>query len=187
MTYDHISGFPQFIFQTQAAVPAPPQGSYLNEAPMMLMNNAPVGVPETTLRGFSPGTQLAGASAHYTKASPSASESSTGTCPYPACSNGTWGRKQELERHVLTHLPNHIYCPHRRCGWTGSRRYALKEHYEKKHPDGPVLPSQEAFIIYDAKLLAKRVVNGEITLVEAIDEAQTLVRKKTAAHAKHFV
>jgi hypothetical protein len=136
----------------------------------MPTSSTPVVVPETTSPEFSLGTQPAGDSAPYTESSPA--------CPDPTCnSDRTWGRQQELERHVLKHLPHHICCPHSNCLWRGSRRYALVEHYKKKHPDDTA-PLPEVFIIYDAQLLAKRLVNGEITMAEATDEAHASIQKK---------
>jgi hypothetical protein len=148
------------------------------QAATMQINNAPAVVPEAISPGLSLGTQPAGTPILYTEAPANLPQSTIGPCPDPTCnSNQTWSRKQELERHVLRHLPLHIYCPDPSCGWRGSRRYALLEHYTKKHPEEKE-PAPEAFTIYDAKLLAKRLVNGEITMASAINEADTLVRKK---------
>lgn len=147
----------------------------------MLINSAPVVIPEATSQVLSPGTQPAGTPNLYTEASPNSSQSTIGPCPDTRCkSNQIWGRQQELERHVLRHLPHHICCPYPYCGWRGNRRYALMEHYKKKHPECKALDhgAPDAFTIYDAKPLAKRLVNREITMASAINEAETLVRKR---------
>ena len=152
--------------------------SYVQVTLSMPTSGAPLVVPETTSPGVSLGTQPAGNSAPYTESSPSVSQSTTEVaCPDPTCSSDRWGRQQELERHVLKHLPPHICCPQSNCFWRGSRRYALVDHYKKKHPEDTV-PPPEVFIIYDAKLLAKRLVNGEITMAEATDEAEASIRKR---------
>jgi len=176
MTHDYRSLYPQLTqldwqWQAPAAVPAQPQGSHINEVtPSMPVSSAPVVLLETTSPVF--GTQPADDSAPYTESSSSVPQSTTGACPDPTClSDRTWGRQQELERHVLKHLPPHIYCPHSDCFWRGSRRYALAEHYERKHPEDTV-PPPEMSTIYDAKPLAKRLVNREITMAEATDEAR---------------
>lgn len=151
-------------------------------APSTFMSNAPMVIPEAASPVFSQGTPPAGAPPSYAECSPNESQSTTGVCPDPTCkSDRSWGRKQELERHVLKHLPHHIGCPHPNCSWTGSRRYALKEHYKRKHMQDqvPDLGRPEAFTIYNAKLLAKRLVNGEITLPEAIKEAVASVPEMT--------
>jgi hypothetical protein len=150
------------------------------QAATMQINNAPAVVPEATSPGLSLGTQPAGTSTLCTEAPPNLPQSTIGPCPYPTCNPlQTWGRRQELERHVLRHLPHHICCPYPSCGWSGSRHYPFVEHYKKKHlkveaPDSDV---PEA-LTYNAKPLAKRLVNGEITMAAAIKEADTLVRKK---------
>ena len=140
----------------------------------MFISDAPVVVPEIPSPVFSLGTPPASAPPSYTESSPNGSQSTTGPCPDPTCkSKRSWGRKQELERHVLKHLPHYICCPHPSCFWSGSRRCAFKHHYKRKHMKGqpPDLCTPEASTIYNAKPLAKRLVNGEITLAEAINEA----------------
>jgi hypothetical protein len=115
----------------------------------MLINGTPVVLPEATSLELSPGTQPAGTPTLCMEASPSASQSATGPCPDPTCNpNQTWCRKQELERHVLRHLPHHLYCPHPSCGWRGSRRYALTEHYKRKHPEEQALGLWRARGVY---------------------------------------
>lgn len=146
----------------------------------MLINSYSVVVPEATAHGLSLGAQPGGTPTLYMEASPSPSQPMIGPCPDPTCNsaNQNWSRKQELERHVLRHLPHHIYCPH--CSWTGSRRYTFMEHYQRKHPNEktPDFGAPEEFTIYDAKVLAKRLVNKEITMATARDEANALMRKK---------
>lgn len=158
---------------------APPQGSYyINEVPPTVTGGATVVVPETTPQEDTQGAQPAGMAP---------TQSTTGTCPYPACTlTLSCGRHQELERHVLKHLPPHICCPHPCCRWRGSRRYALMDHWKKKHPhdEVPDPRSPDAFIIYDAKRLAKRLVSREITLAQAVDEADASVRNKAVELGK---
>ena len=147
----------------------------------MLIDNSSAVVPEATTHGLSLGAQPAGTPNLYMEDSPNTSQPMTGPCPEPTCnSNQNWGRKQELERHVLRHLPHHIFCPHPRCSWTGSRRYTFMEHFKKKHPNDktPDCGAPEEFTIYDAKLLAKRLVDGEITMASAVNEAETLMRRR---------
>jgi len=59
------------------------------------------------------------------------------------------------------------------------------EHWDKKHPNGEALdPDSDGFIIFDAKQMAKRLVNKEVTLEQAIDEADAAVRAKAVELAK---
>ncbi|KAI9513135.1 hypothetical protein F5148DRAFT_470292 [Russula earlei] len=97
-------------------------------------------------------------------------------CPFSNCQRRC-GRPQDLERHVLQHLPHCIYCPQPDCQWTGTRRYTLRVHLETKH-DGAPLPEQETFTIYDAKGLVKQLMNKDITVALVEYEARSLFQKK---------
>ena len=55
------------------------------------------------------------------------------------------------------------------------------KHREEQAPD-PDLP--EAFTIYDAKSLVQRLINKEVTLEQAKDEADALVREKAVELGK---
>ena len=50
------------------------------------------------------------------------------------------------------------------------------EHYKKKHPEDTP-PPPEVFTLYDAKLLAERLIDREITMADATDEADASIRK----------
>lgn len=180
-----ISPSPQLLNWDGQAI-APPHGSHVNEVAPTPTRSATVPVPETTLPGFSTGTQPPSAPALGTEAPPEESQSTTGTCPDPSCAYVSCGRLQELERHVLKHLPHYIYCPRPDCNWRGNRRYSLMDHYKKQHPVGEVLDrdSPDAFTIYDGKRLAKRLVNREVTLKQAIGEADAFVRTKAGELGK---
>ncbi|KAI9508859.1 hypothetical protein F5148DRAFT_830899 [Russula earlei] len=95
------------------------------------------------------------------------------TCPFPACLQRC-GRPQELERHIRKHLPRCMFCDQPKCNWTGSRRYALMNHFKKKHACVPI-PGQdfEKFIIYDAKRLVKQLLNEEISVERAMSRARS--------------
>ncbi|KAH9179353.1 hypothetical protein EDB89DRAFT_797858 [Lactarius sanguifluus] len=184
LTNDFDSIEPQLLNWDGQAI-APPHGSHVNEVAPTPIRSATVPVPENAPPGFSTGTQPAGAPALGTEAPPEESRSRTGTCPDPACTHVNCGRLQELERHVLKHLPHYIYCPHPDCNWRGNRRYFLVDHYKKQH--GEVLDHPDAFTIYDGKRLAKRLVNREVTLEQATDEAEALVRTKAVELGKGAV
>jgi len=92
------------------------------------------------------------------------------TCPFPEC-EAKCGRFQEQERHICErHLPPHVYCEQPGCDWTGNRRYVLQSHLKRNHP-GISMSKLEAFMIYDAKSLAKQLRNKEISVEEAVHEA----------------
>jgi hypothetical protein len=106
----------------------------------------------------------------------------TETCPFPKC-RVRCGRPQELERHILQHLPYYIYCEQPGCNWTGNRLYALRIHLADKHLGVPV-PELELFMIYDAKGLVKRLLNEEINVEQAVGEARSLFHKKAVQLGK---
>ena len=107
----------------------------------------------------------------------------TATCPLPEC-KPTCGRLQELERHLRElHLPHDIYCQELDCDWTGNRRYALQTHLTGKHPGG-LMPTQEASMIYDSRSLAKRLLNEEISVEQALHEANSLFEEKANSVGK---
>jgi hypothetical protein len=122
------------------------------------------------------------------KSGPKEPPSAQAICPFPKCANRRrrkYGRLQELNRHVRQHLPNHLRCPQKGCNWTGNRRYALRNHIEKKHQGVPLAEhaaeqehEQEGFVIYDAKTLAKQLLNEEIGVDWAVCEARSLFQIK---------
>jgi len=93
-------------------------------------------------------------------------------CPFPHCTKES-RRSQELERHILWHLPDWISCTQLFCNWTGYRRDLLLGHLRKEHQDVPVLEySLEGGEIYDAKRLAKQLRKKKITVEQAELEAR---------------
>ncbi|KAH9969158.1 hypothetical protein BC827DRAFT_318907 [Russula dissimulans] len=94
----------------------------------------------------------------------------TDTCPFSKCRR-RFTRRQETERHALRHLPRFLFCNRPGCDWTGSRRYALRDHLKKKHSS--VLLLEQEFMIYDAKRLVKQLLNEEITVEQAECDARS--------------
>jgi hypothetical protein len=88
-----------------------------------------------------------------------------------------------LERNIREHLSRCIYCSQPRCNWTGNRRYALQKHLNDKHQGIPV-PEKDAFLIYDAQVLVKQLLNGDITVEQAVREAHESFRSKAAQLGK---
>lgn len=86
-------------------------------------------------------------------------------CPSPNCS-GVLGRRQELLRHIVGHLPNYLCCRQPGCDWTGRRLDMLHNHFKNRHPGTP-LPKKEVFMIYDAPGLARQVLGKKITMERA--------------------
>ena len=100
----------------------------------------------------------------------------TETCPFLDC-HKTYGRRQDLERHILQHLSRCLYCSQPGCKWTGTRLYGLRGHLKQKHGNVPV-PDRGSYMIYDAKVLVKQLLNEEITTEQAVQEARLSFRNK---------
>jgi len=73
---------------------------------------------------------------------------------------GNFGRIQERNRHVESHLPHSILCPFQGCVWTGRRQYDFKEHWKRKHPENGEAPREDTNEIYDPKDYVKSIVDG---------------------------
>jgi hypothetical protein len=101
----------------------------------------------------------------------------TGVCPFPNCGL-SFDRPQDLAHHVHQHLPHHIYCPQPGCKWTRSQQYALRTHFKTKHPSLPI-PGRERYILYDANVVVKQLVNGEIT-AEQVERRTNLSFRRRA-------
>ena len=107
----------------------------------------------------------------------------TDICPFPEC-GATYDRPQDLERHTRErHLPYDIYCGQQDCNWTGKRRYALLKHLLNKHSGAP-MPESEAFMIYDAKGLVKRLLKKDIKVEQAVSVARSLFQEKAVQLGK---
>ncbi|KAH9002701.1 hypothetical protein EDB86DRAFT_200715 [Lactarius hatsudake] len=116
---NNFGSIPPQLLNWDGQAIAPPHSSHVNEVAPMPIRSATTPAPETTLPEFPTGTQPAGAPALGTEAPLEESQSTTGSCPHPACTSVNCGRLQELERHVLKHLPHYLYCPHPDCGLEG--------------------------------------------------------------------
>ena len=98
-------------------------------------------------------------------------------CPFRRC-KAKYRRFQELERHIRErHLPQDIYCEQPGCDWAGYRLHKLRDHLADEHSGVP-MPEQEAYTIYNAKGIAKHIVNNETTIEQAVVEACSLFEEK---------
>ena len=96
-------------------------------------------------------------------------------CPFPDCLEA-FGRVQLITRHISDkHLPNYLHCRQAGCDWTGHRTDSLHVHFKKKHPD-TALPENKRLIIYDARGLARQLLDKEITVERADFLAQSLFK-----------
>ena len=98
-------------------------------------------------------------------------------CPFPHCSR-MFRRLQELERHILRHLPRWICCTQPGCSWNGYRLDLLRSHLRREHQDAPFLEhGSEGIKIYDAKRLVKQLLKKNITVEQAECEAHAASQK----------
>src|SRR5579864_3080643 len=87
--------------------------------------------------------------------------------PLPQCPCGhIFGRPQERNRHVRTHLPYWLYCPFPGCSWRGNRSYGLSRHWAEWHAIFGEAPRPEDCKIYDPDLV-QFVLRGDLLIEEA--------------------
>src|SRR5258707_10543075 len=77
----------------------------------------------------------------------------------PVCQK-TYGRVQERDRHIESHLPHSRICPFQGCTWTGRRQWDFKEHREKKHSETGQVPVRDAVGLYDPRESVKMILDG---------------------------
>jgi hypothetical protein len=83
----------------------------------------------------------------------------------PVCRQ-RFGRHQERDRHMLTHLPPWLFCPFLGCPWRGDRSYTLPTHWTKSHADFGEAPKTEDCKIYNPVSLLQSVIRGELLIEE---------------------
>jgi len=100
--------------------------------------------------------------------------------PCPICGR-PFDRNQEMTRHLCTFLPHSIYCAFPQCSYRCNRHDALASHWEKKHghANGGRAPQQQQhYQIYDSNQLVTRVINGHMTMDDAIAGALSMVEMR---------
>ncbi len=73
---------------------------------------------------------------------------------------GNFGRIQERNRHIESHLPHSILCSFQDCTWTGRRQWDFKEHWNRKHLENGHAPREVTNEIYDPKDFVRSIVGG---------------------------
>ena len=96
-------------------------------------------------------------------------------------------RKQELERHRLTHLPCWIHCPSLDCPWRGDRSDAFRRHWVVNHNDEGPVPVRKEFEIYNPTHLLQSVKEDVLTLDEAAEYACAMVEEKALKIGKEDI
>ena len=96
----------------------------------------------------------------------------------PVCMGRMWPRKQELQRHMLSHLPSSLYCPFPRCPWRGNRNDNLRTHWQIMHAGFRQAPEPKHSKIYDPAPLVELVLSGQSTIEGAAEMALSVVKTR---------
>jgi len=101
----------------------------------------------------------------------------------PICPN-SFPRRQERDKHELTHVPYFMHCPLPNCAWRGNRadlfkkhwqqedHHAYHEHYGGHTPDGSQTET------FDPWVILNQIESGAISLSEGVNQAIVLVQVK---------
>jgi len=92
----------------------------------------------------------------------------------PPCGRG-FGRWQDRDRHVRTHLPYTYYCPFPRCPWRGDRPENVLRHWDNMHSEYQPAPSWQQCQIYHSNGLVTAILDGALTVEEAAEVALSVV------------
>ncbi|KAI9455346.1 hypothetical protein BJY52DRAFT_651669 [Lactarius psammicola] len=92
-------------------------------------------------------------------------------------------RRQERDRHELTHVPYFMHCPLPHCAWRGNRANLFKKHWQQEdhrsyHGHYGHTPEWSQIETFDPWVILNQIVNGAISLREGEDQAIVLVRGK---------
>lgn len=100
-------------------------------------------------------------------------------CPAPGCLQ-SFCRRQDRNRHLLTHLPHWIHCPHPGCPWRGDRLSLFRRHWDRDndHPSSSRDLDDRQFRTYDPRPLVGKIEKGSLSIQDAKKYAILMVRKK---------
>ncbi|KAH8988044.1 hypothetical protein EDB92DRAFT_1817681 [Lactarius akahatsu] len=92
-------------------------------------------------------------------------------------------RRQERDRHELTHVPYFIHCPLPHCAWRGNRADVFKKHWQQEdhcsyHEYYGRTPERGHIETFDPWVILKQIINGAISLREGEDQAIVSVQVK---------
>jgi hypothetical protein len=96
----------------------------------------------------------------------------------PVCEQ-SFGRTQERDRHVRTHLPYSLFCSFPGCSWRGYRPYSLRPHWVERHANFGEAPRPEDCNLYNPDLLVQPIISGESLIDEVIAIALQTIRIRT--------
>lgn len=94
-------------------------------------------------------------------------------------------RRQERDRHELTHVPYFMHCPLSHCTWRGNRASSFKKHWQRAdhrnyHEHYGHTPERSQIQTFDPWLILNQIINGAISLREGEVQAIGLVQVKAS-------
>ncbi|KAH9022562.1 hypothetical protein EDB85DRAFT_1995797 [Lactarius pseudohatsudake] len=92
-------------------------------------------------------------------------------------------RRQERDRHELTHVPYFIHCPLPHCTWRGNRADLFKKHWQQVdhcsyHGYYGRAPERSQIETFNPSLILNQITNGSISPGEGEAQAIFLVQMK---------
>ena len=92
-------------------------------------------------------------------------------------------RRQERDRHELSHVPYFMHCPLPHCAWRGNRAGLFKKHWQKEdhrsyYEHYGRTPGQSQIQTFDPWLILNQIISGAISLHDGEVQAIFLVQAK---------
>ncbi|KAI9455343.1 hypothetical protein BJY52DRAFT_651475 [Lactarius psammicola] len=100
----------------------------------------------------------------------------------PMCPE-SFPRRQERDRHELTHVPYFMHCPLPHCAWRGNCADLFKKHWRQEdhrsyHEHYGRTPERSQILTFDPWVILNQIINGAISLHEGGIQAIFLVQMK---------
>jgi len=93
----------------------------------------------------------------------------------PGCDKVQFHRRQERDRHILSHFAHYLFCPFLRCAWRGSRQDVFKAHWKRNHQKYGQAPVRPQNVIYYPGPLVKLVDWKALTVESALEISISIV------------
>ena len=117
---------------------------------------------------------------HGDIAPPPKSKKCVRNCPCPAPGCPSFGRSQELRRHLFTHLPHWVSCPDPGCSWRGDRLGVFRKHRVSNHPSSGQVLDEDQYVIYDPRPFVEKIERDALSIEDARKQAMAMVSKRAS-------
>ncbi|KAH9168839.1 hypothetical protein EDB89DRAFT_1559534 [Lactarius sanguifluus] len=97
----------------------------------------------------------------------------------PACTTH-FNRRQDCDRHIVTHLPHWIHCPFPNCTWRGNRVKPFEIHWENDHGSYGHIPGREQFEIFNTQEFVNQIKAGtplSVVMDSAIERVRAMAHQ----------